>query len=352
MTTLKVGILGATGAVGQRLLQLLEHHPRFEVSALFASERSAGKAYADAVTWRMTTPLPQKFSGLRLHECRPQGHRPDLVFSALPKESAHRVEPAFAAAGMVVVSNASAFRMASDVPLVIPEINPEHTGLVTEQRRLRDWAGFIATNPNCATIGLVIPLKALDDAFGVRAVQVVTMQARSGAGFPGPPEEEIGDNVLPFIGGEEDKLETEPQKILGRFTGSQIEHAGMNISASCNRVNVSDGHFESVSLSLRHPPASAADLARVMTTFKGAVADLALPSSPARLITVHEDPNRPQPKRDREADGGMTTHVGRIRPCPVLDYKLNILSHNTIRGAAGAALLNAELLVAQGLIGS
>jgi len=320
------------------------------VARLFASARSVGKRYGDAVDWRMPTPLAARFAAMQVADCRPQNQDLDLVFSALPKEGARTLEPAFAAAGLAVVSNASAFRMAADVPLVIPEINPDHTALVAEQRRLRGWRGFIVTNPNCASIGLVIPLKALDDAFGVSAVQVVTMQARSGAGFPGPPESEIGDNVLPYIGGEEEKLETEPQKILGRLVGTRIQHAAMRISATCNRVDVSDGHFESVSLSFRRPPAGAEELAQVLASFQGAVAGLGLPSSPRQAITVHQANDRPQPKRDRDADGGMTTHVGRIRPCPVMDYKLNILSHNTIRGAAGAALLNAELLVAQSLI--
>jgi len=348
---LTTGILGATGAVGQKLLQLLETHPLFEVTALFASARSAGKPYREAVDWQAPGPFPEKFGDLVVQTCAP-GDPLDLVFSALPKEQALTVEPAFAAAGFAVVSNASAFRMGEDIPLVIPEINPEHIDLIPKQKANRGWdKGFIVTNPNCATIGLAMPLAALDAAFGVSKIHVVTMQARSGAGYPGPSEAEIGDNVLPYIGGEEDKLETEPQKILGRLAGGQIAHAPMAISAACNRVDVSDGHFEAVSLGLRQKPASIDAVKKVLVSYTGKVADLALHTSPLPLIRVHDDPTRPQPKRDRDEGGGMTTHVGRIRPCPLLDVKMMVLSHNTVRGAAGAALLNGELLAARGLIG-
>ncbi|MDJ0839336.1 MAG: aspartate-semialdehyde dehydrogenase [Acidobacteriota bacterium] len=346
---LKTGILGATGAVGQKLLQLLENHPLFQVTALYASEKSAGKAYRDAVTWRAPGAFPEKFADLEVAPCRP-GETLDLVFSALPKEQAREVEPAFAAAGIPVVSNASAFRMGEDIPLVIPELNPDHTALVDIQRKNRGWSGYIVTNPNCATIGLALPLSALDQAFGVEKVNVVTMQARSGAGYPGPPEEVINDNVLPYIGGEEDKLETEPKKILGVLENGAVTPAPMILSAACHRVDVIDGHFEAISVAFKNKPASADEVEAALASFQGKVDDMDLYSSPDPLIQVHQDETRPQPKLDRMTGGGMTTHVGRIRPCPVLDYKMVILSHNTIRGAAGAALLNGELLAAQGLL--
>ena len=346
---LKTGILGATGAVGQKLLQLLEDHPLFKVTSLYASEKSAGKPYREAVTWRAPGHMPEKFGDLVVAPCRPD-EKLDLVFSALPKEQAVTVEPAFAAAGIPVVSNASAFRMGDDIPLVIAELNPEHTALVETQKKNRGWPGFIITNPNCATIGLAIPLMALDQAFGVELVSVVTMQARSGAGYPGPSDEVIGDNVLPYIGGEEDKLETEPQKILGTLKNGGITPSRMTLSAACHRVDVMDGHFEAISVSFKNKPASADAVEAALVSFQGKVADMGLYSSPDPLIQVHQDVTRPQPKLDRMVGGGMTTHVGRIRACPVMDYKMVILSHNTIRGAAGAALLNGELLAAQGLI--
>jgi len=346
---LKTGILGATGAVGQKLLQLLLDHPLFEVTALFASERSAGKTYREAVTWRAPGPFPEPFGHITVTDCEPKG-KLDLVFSALPNDQALEAEPKFATAGIPVVSNASAFRMAPDVPLVIPEINPEHTALIHHQRAQRGWTGFIVTNPNCATIGLALPLAALDQAFGVDKVQVTTMQARSGAGYPGPSEDEIDDNVLPFIGGEEDKLETEPQKILGTFSDNAIQHAEMTLSAACHRVNLSDGHFEAISISFHRKPASVEEVRATLADYQGKISDLQLHSSPDPLIRVHDESSRPQPKLDRMDGGGMTTQVGRIRPCAVLDYKMVVLSHNTIRGAAGAALLNGELLAAQKLI--
>jgi len=346
----KTGILGATGAVGQKLLQLLEDHPQFEVTALFASERSAGKPYGEAVDWQAPGPFPECFRAIEVAPCTPVEGL-DLVLSALPKEQAREVEPAFARAGVPVVSNASAYRMAEDVPLVIPELNPDHIELIAHQRAVRGWSGFIVTNPNCATIGLAIPLAALEETFGVASVNVVTMQARSGAGYPGPSQEMIGDNLLPHIGGEEDKLESEPQKILGRLAGTAIMHAPMTISAACHRVDVSDGHFEAISVGLRRKPTSIDEVVEALRGFRGHVADLDLHSSPRPLIRVHDDETRPQPKLDRMIGGGMTTHVGRVRHCPISDVKMVILSHNTIRGAAGAALLNGELLAARGLLG-
>lgn len=335
--------------MGQKLLQLLANHPQFEVTQLFASEKSAGKTYGDAVTWRAPGEFPKQYADIVVKPCVPDGDL-DLVLSALPKEQARTVEPAFAQAGFAVVSNASAYRMGDDIPLVIPEINPEHTAAIETQRQQRGWSGFIVTNPNCATIGIALPLKALDDAFGLEAVQVVTMQARSGAGYPGPPDEIINDNLLPYIGGEEDKLETEPQKILGDWNG-RFQDANFIVSAACHRVDVMDGHFEAISLRFKNTPGSPEQVRDVLANYTGKVAQMGLHSSPTPLILVHEDETRPQPKLDRDTGGGMTTHVGRIRECPIMDYKMVVLSHNTVRGAAGAALLNGELLVAQGFIG-
>ncbi|MCB1043049.1 MAG: aspartate-semialdehyde dehydrogenase [Acidobacteria bacterium] len=344
MTKLHVGILGATGAVGQRLIEMLEGHPWFKVTEVCASERSAGKSFGDAVDWRMQTALSPAIANLVVKTCTPP-LAVDFVFSALPKEEAWVAERAFASFGTPVISNASAYRMVEHIPLVIPELNPAHTQMIPIQRQEKDWKSFIVTNPNCATIGVAFPLAVAQRSFGLRKVQVTTFQARSGAGFPGPPPELIDDNVLPFISGEEDKLETEPQKILGSVDAP----ADFSITAHCNRVNVSDGHFECVNLSLA-TSASATDFKEELLRFRPPEIVAGLPSSPDQLMCVFEDDNRPQPKVDRDMGGGMTISLGRIRPCPIWDLKFVVLSHNTIRGAAGAALLNAELLVKQGFI--
>jgi aspartate-semialdehyde dehydrogenase len=347
-TKLNVGILGATGAVGQRFVELLENHPWFELTALYASERSTGKPYAEAVDWRVPVPRPTYVDDLVVQQMVPAG-QVDLVFSALPRETAQAVEPLFAGAGIPVLSNASAYRMAADVPLVIAEVNPNHTALIDIQRKNRDWRGFIVTNPNCSAIGLALPLKPLHDAFGLQQVHVVTMQARSGAGYPGPPPEVIDDNVLPFINGEEDKLETEPQKLLGTIAGDTVRPADFPVSAQCNRVNVLDGHLEAVSLSLKKKP-GAREVEQVLQSFRSLPQEAGLPSAPQFPIVVAKEEDRPQPKLDRDAGKGMTITVGRIRPDNVLDLKFVVLSHNTIRGAAGAAILNAELLKHQGYL--
>lgn len=346
MGKFRVGILGATGAVGQRMIEMLMGHPWFEIGELCASERSAGKAYRDAVAWRMATPLPDAIGSMTVKPCQTP-LAVDFVFSALPREQAEDVEPAFARFGTPVISNASAFRDHADVPLVIPEINSDHTSMVDGQRAGRDWKSFIVTNPNCATIGVAIPLAALDKAFGLAHVCITTMQARSGAGYPGPSEDQIGDNVLPHIGGEEDKLEKEPQKILGQ-AGAPADFV---VSAQCNRVNVMDGHLECVSVSLRNK----ASLDQVIDALKGFQAPpmvAQLPSAPDSTIVLMQQEDRPQPKLDRDLGSGMAISVGRVRPCPVHDFKFVVLSHNTIRGAAGAAILNAELLVKQGYLTS
>lgn len=345
---LKVGILGATGAVGQRFVQLLAGHPWFELTALYASERSAGKPYAEAVDWRVPVTRPTYVDDLIVRDMQPVGDV-DLVFSALPRETAQTVEPLFAQAGYPVITNASAYRMAPDVPLLIPEVNPEHSSLIEAQRAQRGWSGYIVANPNCSVVGLVLPLKPLHDAFGLKQVHVVTMQAKSGAGYPGPPPEIIGDNVLPFIRGEEDKLEEEPRKLLGTLDGDRIHEARVVISAQCNRVDVLDGHLESVSVTLGKP-ATAAEVAEVLSSFRGVPQEAGLPSAPKEVIVVADEDDRPQPRLDRDAGQGMTVTVGRIQPDKVLDMRFVVLSHNTIRGAAGAAILNAELLKHQGYL--
>ncbi len=345
---IQVGILGATGAVGQRFVQLLEGHPWFEVTALYASERSAGRPYGEVVDWRVPVTRPTYLDDLVVRRLEPDGAA-ELVFSALPKAPATEIEPRFAGDGAAVVSNASAYRMAPDVPLLIPEVNPEHTALIPHQRRQRGWQGCLITNPNCSVVGLVVALKPIHDAFGLLSVQVTTMQAKSGAGYPGPPPEIIGDNVLPFIGGEEDKLETEPAKLLGVLVDGEIQPADITVSAQCHRVDVLDGHLEAVSVALETKP-STAEMERVLREFQGLPQEAGLPSAPAEVIRVAGEEDRPQPRLDRDAGKGMTVTVGRLRPCPVLDFKFVVLSHNTIRGAAGAALLNAELLCHQGYL--
>lgn len=344
MNKLRVGVLGATGAVGQRMIAMLANHPWFYVGEVCASERSAGQTYGDAVTWRMDSPLPVEVAKLVVKPCVPP-LPVDLVFSALPKSQALDVEKRFAEFGTPVISNASAYRMDPLVPLIVPELNAHHLALVDRQRTERGWKGFIVTNPNCATIGLVFPLAVAQRSFGLTEAHVTTFQARSGAGFPGPSPEVIGDNVLPFIGGEEDKLETEPQKILG----APDHPATFAVSAQCNRVDVSDGHLECVSLTLASratPEAFCAELRR----FNPSSVVAHLPSAPSPTIVVLDDPDRPQPKLDRNLGNGMAVSVGRVRRCPINDLKMVVLSHNTVRGAAGAALLNAELLVQEGYL--
>lgn len=343
-----VAVLGATGTVGQRFISLLAGHPWFELVALTGSERSAGRRYGEVVQWLQTTPLPAAVAEMTVDRDRPS--RPvHLAFSALTSDVAGPLETALAADGLFVVSNASSHRMVPDVPLVVPEVNPDHLALVRHQRFARG-GGAIVTNPNCSTIGLVMALKPLADAFGLRSVSVVTMQAISGAGLPGVPSLAITDNVIPWIGGEEEKLETETLKILGRLEGDRVVPAGFAISAQCNRVPVVDGHLECVSFGLAEP-ATAEEIAAVLAAFSAEPQARELPSAPHPPIVVAERHDRPQPRLDRDAGHGMALTVGRLRPCPVLGWKLVLLSHNTLRGAAGGALLLGELAVAQGLVG-
>jgi aspartate-semialdehyde dehydrogenase len=344
-----VGVLGATGAVGQKFVSLLEDHPWFELTELAASDRSAGKSYKDAVTWRQYSAIPDPLKDKLVKACEPNLDC-RVVFSGLDASIAGDVEEKFARAGYIVVSNSRNHRMSEDVPLLVPEINPDHLGLIEVQRERRGWKGAIVTNPNCATIGLVMALGPIDRAFGARRVIVTTMQALSGAGYPGHAAIDMVGNVLPFIGGEEEKVESEPLKIMGKLEGGRIRFSDCRISAHTNRVFVEDGHMACVSVEFENK-ATPDDVARVLAEFTSLPQELKLPSAPSRPVIVTTDRDRPQPRLDRDADGGMTAVVGRIRECPVFDIRFVVLSHNTIRGAAGAAILNAELMRAQGYLG-
>jgi aspartate-semialdehyde dehydrogenase len=345
----KAGVLGATGVVGQRLVQMLDDHPWFELAEVAASERSSGKTYADAVRWHLDTPIPESARGLVVKGLEPTLDC-DFVFSALDSSVAGTAEEEFAGAGYPVVSNSRNHRMDPDVPLLIPEVNAAHLDAIPQQQKNRGYnTGFIVTNPNCSTAGLVLVLKPLAELFGLEKVFVVTLQAISGAGYPGVASMDIQGNVVPFISGEEEKMEAEPQKLLGKWDGSRFVDAGIGLSAHCNRVPVLDGHLECVSIGLKKI-ASLDEVREALSTFEVS-ADLAsLPTAQRNPIQVLNEENRPQPRRDVEAGKGMAAVVGRVRECPLLDVKLTLLSHNLVRGAAGAALLNAELLAARGFL--
>jgi len=344
----RAGVLGATGIVGQRIVQLLAGHPWFQLAEVAASERSSGKRYSEAVNWHLNEPIPAAAADLVVRGLDPSLDC-DFVFSALDSSVAGPAEEDFARAGYPVVSNSKNHRMSRDVPLLIPEVNAAHLDAIPLQQKNRGYgSGFIVTNPNCSTAGLVLVLKPLADAFGLEKLFVVTMQAASGAGYPGVPSLDILGNVVPFISGEEEKMETEPQKLLGKWDGSRFVEAGLGISAHCNRVPVENGHLESVSLSLKKV-ATLAEVREVLRDFAVSEELAALPTAVKNPIVVLDEENRPQPRRDVNAGNGMAAVVGRIRECPLLDVKLTLLSHNLLRGAAGAALLNAELLAARGL---
>lgn len=342
-----VGIVGATGTVGQRFIELLEGHPWFAVEWLAASDRSAGKSYAEAAKWKLSTPLPARIAEMPVSAAVPDGRAPRLIFAALDATAAKEIEPAFAAAGHAVISNSSAFRMAEDVPLVIPEVNGDHTELIKTQKWYKESGGYMVTNSNCSAMGLVLALGPLHRRFGVEKVFVVTMQAVSGAGYPGVPSLDILGNVIPYIANEEPKMEEESRKLLGSLNGSSVVPADIVLSAHCNRVAVEDGHMESVSVKLREP-ASADDLITAWNEFRCLPQKLKLPTAPEQPVIYETAPDRPQPRLDRDRGRGMSAVVGRLRPCNIFDWKFTVLSHNTIRGAAGAAVLNAELLRAQG----
>jgi len=345
---ISVGILGATGVVGQRFVQLLEHHPWFEVTWLAASDRSEDRLYGEAARWRMKTALPSRIAEMRVSAATPEG-APKVIFAALDSSIAAELEPRFAEAGCAVVTNSSALRMQSDVPLVIPEVNPDHIRLIDIQPWRKKSGGFVVTNSNCSAMGLVLALAPLHQQFGIETIMAVTMQAVSGAGYPGVPSLDILGNVIPYIAKEEEKMEEETGKLLGKLNGSKVVQAPFTMSAQCNRVAVEDGHTESVSVKLARK-VSAEAIIRAWSEFRGAAQELNLPSAPKNPVQYLPAADRPQPRLDADAGNGMTTTVGRLRPCCVLDWKFTILSHNTIRGAAGAALLNAELLKVKGYL--
>jgi len=343
-----VGILGATGIVGQRFVQMLEHHPWFEVAWLAASDRSEGRPYAEAARWKLKTAIPAKVAGMTVAPATPEG-APKVIFAALDASIAAEMEPRFADAGHAVITNSSALRMQSDVPLVIPEVNHEHVKLIESQAWRKKSGGFVVTNPNCSAIGLVIALAPLQDAFGLETVMAVTMQAVSGAGYPGVASLDILGNVIPYIANEEEKMEEEARKLLGDLTSAGIQPADFAISAHCNLVAVEDGHTESVSVGLsRRAPAS--EVEDAWRDFRGPEDVAALPSAPRRPIHYLSQPQRPQPRRDVDTERGMATLVGGLKPCPLLDWKFTVLGHNTVRGAAGASVLNAEYAAVKGLL--
>ena len=348
MGKIRVGILGATGTVGQRFVAMLEEHPQFVVTALAASDRSQGRPYGDACTWRLPGDIPTPVRSLVVQPPRPPLDC-DVVFSSLPADVAGETETAFARAGFAVVSNSSAHRLDESVPLLIPEVNAEHLTLLDGRGKARAGAGFIVTNPNCSTVMLALALAPLAARFGVEAVAATTLQAVSGAGYPGVASLDITDNVIPYIANEEEKIERETLKILGRLNGDRIAPAPFAVSAQCHRVNVVDGHMAAVRVKLARP-AGLAELREAFAGFTGEPQRLGLHTAPVRPILVRDEPDRPQPRLDRDAGRGMSVTIGRIASDRVLGHRFVVLSHNTIRGAAGAAILNAELLVARGYL--
>jgi aspartate-semialdehyde dehydrogenase len=344
-----IGILGATGVVGQRFIQMLEHHPWFEVAWLAASDRSEGKIYVDAARWRLKTAIPPAVARMKVSPATPDG-APKVIFAALDSAIAAELEPRFAEAGCAVVSNSSALRMQEDVPLVIPEVNGGHIKLIDIQGWRKKSGGYVVTNPNCSAIGLVLALAPLHQQFGLETVMAVTMQAVSGAGYPGVASLDILGNVIPFIKNEEEKMEEETKKLLGNVNGSKVIPGAFAMSAQCNRVAVEDGHTESISIRLKKK-AKPEEIVAAWKGYKAEPQHLKLPSAPEKPIVYVEANDRPQPRFDVDTGAGMSAVVGRLRPCSVLDWKFTVLSHNTIRGAAGAAVLNAELLKAKGYLG-
>jgi aspartate-semialdehyde dehydrogenase len=344
-TKLPVGILGATGMVGQRYIQLLENHPWFEVAWIAASDRSSGKPYGEAAKWRLDSPLPDRIARMAVSPAEPEG-APKIVFASIDAAIAREMEPKFAAAGCAVISNSSAFRMAPNVPLVIPEVNAGHLHLIEEQPWRKQSGGFIVTNSNCTVMGPVLSLKPIADRFGIEQIFATSMQAVSGAGYPGVASMDILDNVVPYISNEEEKMEEELLKLLGRLEGHTVTPLAARMSASCNRVPVVDGHTVSVSIKLTKP-ATRDEIIAAWAEFRP-LAGQDLPFAPAQPVEWTPLADRPQPRLDRNRGNGMAVTVGRLRPCGVLDWKFTVLSHNTVRGAAGATILNAEMLMRLG----
>lgn len=347
-----VAVLGATGMVGQRFIELLQGHPWFELVALAASEQHGGRSYSEVTRWRLPgSEMPANAAALPVMACRPQAlPGVSIVFSALPAEVAGEIEVEFARAGAAVFSNAKNYRMAADVPLIVPEVNADHAAAIVQQRKLRNWSGCIVTNANCSATPLVMALKPLQEAFGVRKVLVTTLQAISGAGYPGLPSYDILDNAIPYIGGEEEKVEHETRKMLGTWEeGQGFTDAPIVVSAQCNRVATREGHLECASIEL----AGDASPEEIIATWEGFTPEpqrLNLPSAPEHALVYRGEPDRPQTLRDRDAGHGMAVTIGRLRRCPILSYKFVLLGHNTIRGAAGGSILNAELCVSKGLV--
>jgi aspartate-semialdehyde dehydrogenase len=342
-----VGILGATGMVGQQFVKFLQNHPWFDITWMGASDRSAGKPYREATSWRLDGAMPAGVWNLQVQECKP-ANAPRLMFSSMDSSVATEIERDFAKAGHVVVSNSRNHRMEPDVPLLIPEVNPDHLKIIPHQQRVRGWKGQIATNPNCSTIVLALALAPLKQ-FGITRVVATTMQAISGAGYPGVASMDINANVIPYIGSEEEKMQQETQKILGDFAGESFRPLDAKVSAHCNRVPVVDGHTVAVSVEFERKP-SQDEVIRALVNYRSIPQERKLPSAPPQPIVYMEENDRPQPRRDVERERGMAVFVGRMRECPVLDYKFVALGHNTIRGAAGAAVLNAELMYSEGLL--
>ena len=344
---IEVGVLGATGMVGQNFARLLADHPGFKLTWVGASDRSAGKKYGEATSWRLDGVMPESVANLTVSECKP-GNAPKLVFSSMDANVATEIEQAFAEAGHIVVSNSKNFRMEADVPLLVPEVNADHLGLIEIQRKNRGWKGAIVTNPNCVAVPLAMALAPFKQ-YGIKKFITTSMQAVSGAGYPGVASMDILGNVIPYIGGEEPKVEEEPLKILGDFKNGQVHDLNAKVSAHCNRVPVIDGHMLTVSVELEQKP-SKEELLAAINSFRGLPQQRNLPSAPPVPLVYMTEDNRPQPRRDGPRDGGMTVFMGRLRPCSIFDWKFVCLGHNTIRGAAGAAVLNAELMQSEGLL--
>lgn len=346
MIPIEVGVLGGTGMVGQHFIRFLQGHPWFKLTWLGGSERSAGKRLSEATAWRLDGEMPATAAEIVVSASEP-GSAPKLVFSAMDASVATEIEQSFAAAGHIVVSNSRNHRMEPDVPLIVPEINPEHLAVLAVQQKARGWKGLLVTNPNCSTIVLTMALAPLLP-FGIKRILAATMQAVSGAGYPGVASADILGNVVPYIGSEEEKMQMETQKILGALVDEQFQPLPARVSAHCNRVAVLDGHMVCTSIEFSTPP-SVADLRAAIENFRGVPQDRQLPSAPARPLIYLSQDDRPQPRRDAARENGMAVFVGRLRPCPVLDWKFVACGHNTIRGAAGAAVLNAELMVSEGM---
>lgn len=348
---MKVGILGATGAVGQKFIRLLQNHPWFEITALGASERSAGKKYSEAANWVEDVALPQNVAEMVVNPCDPNMMQDvDFVFSGLDSSVATEIEGAFARAGIPVISNAKNYRQDPTVPLLVPEVNPDHIELIKTQKFTEDGSGWIVTNPNCVAVPLSLALKPIYDAFGIEAMIVTTMQAISGAGYPGVPSLDILGNVVPFISGEEDKIAPETQKLLGKLANNRIETPDYPVQATCTRVPTLNGHMAAVTVKLSEKPVNIEAVKEAVLGFSNPIADLELPFAPKQVIKLHDEDRFPQPRLHADHENGMQLHMGRLREAEVFDISFVCMAHNTIRGAAGGAILNAELLVKKGFL--